>query len=467
MTEAEQLAAFVVRASYDDLSEEARRQLKIRVLDSLGCAIGAVEGEPIRLVRGQVEDFGGAPHCTLIGGGKTAPDRVALLNGAMVRYLDFNDSYMTTGETCHPSDNLSAVAAGAEYAQGSGRDLMTALAVAYQVQCRLSDVAPVRSKGFDHTTQGSFAVAAGVSRALGLDRATIANAIAICGTAFNALRVTRTGALSHWKGLAYPNTDFGCTHATFLAMRGVTGPLEVFEGNKGFMEAIAGPFQIDWSKEDLERVTRSSIKKYNAEFHSQSALEGALELKQANGFTGQEVDRVEIEIFDVAYNIIGGGEEGEKTTIHTKEEADHSLPYMVAVAILDGMVAPKQYEPDRISRQDVQELLRRVTVRPSPELSRLFPDEMPCKITVWLKGGQTLTIEKRDYEGFWTRPMPWDQVVQKFDGLAAPYADAGLRQQIVDAVGRLEQVPVADLMQLLARVQIPARATSKRAAKSD
>jgi len=230
------------------------------------------------------------------------------------------------------------------------------------------------------------------------------------------------------------------------------------------MEAIAGPFQIDWSKEDLERVTRSSIKKYNAEFHSQSALEGALELKQANGFTGQEVDRVEIEIFDVAYNIIGGGEEGEKTTIHTKEEADHSLPYMVAVAILDGMVTPKQYEPDRIRRQDVQELLRRVTVRPSPELSRPFPDEMPCKITVWLKGGQTVTIEKRDYEGFWTRPMPWDQVVQKFDGLAAPYADAGLRQQIVDAVGRLEQVPVADLMQLLASVQIPARTMSKRAA---
>jgi len=127
-------------------------------------------------------------------------------------------------------------------------------------------------------------------------------------------------------------------------------------------------------------------------------------------------------------------------------------------------VAPKQYEPDRIRRQDVQELLRRVTVRPSPELSRPFPDEMPCKITVWLKGGQIVTIEKRDYEGFWTRPMPWDRVVQKFDGLAAPYADSGLRQQIVDAVGRLEQVPVADLMQLLASVQIPARTTSKRAA---
>ena len=119
--------------------------------------------------------------------------------------------------------------------------------MAYQVQCRLSDVAPVRAKGFDHTTQGSYAVAAGVSKALGLDEARTANAIAICGTAFNALRVTRTGALSHWKGLAYPNTAFSCTHATFLAMRGITGPLEVFEGNKGFMDAIAGEFKINWS----------------------------------------------------------------------------------------------------------------------------------------------------------------------------------------------------------------------------
>ena len=154
--------------------------------------------------------------------------------------------------------------AGIEYVGGSGKDLTTSFAVAYQVQCRLDDVAPVRARGSDHTVQGSFAVAAGVSRALGLTPSATANAIAISGTAFNGLRVTRTGSLSHWKGLAYPNTVFGCTHATFLAMRGVTGPLEVFEGNKGFKETISGPFEIDWSREDLERVTRTILKKYNA-----------------------------------------------------------------------------------------------------------------------------------------------------------------------------------------------------------
>ena len=147
MTTAERLAQFVVERSWADLSEAARRELKIRVLDSLGCAFGALGAPPVEAVRAQVDDFGGRPLCTLIGGGASAPDRAALSNGALVRYLDFNDSYFATGETCHPSDNLAPVLAAAEYAGASGRDLLVALAVAYQVQCRLSDEAPVRAKG--------------------------------------------------------------------------------------------------------------------------------------------------------------------------------------------------------------------------------------------------------------------------------------------------------------------------------
>jgi len=453
MTHAEQLAAFVVRASYESLSEAARHQLKIRVLDGLGCAIGALNGEPIRLLRGQIEEFNGAEHCALIGGGKTAPDRAALYNSALVRYLDFNDSYLAKGETCHPSDNLGAVLAASEYAKQSGRKLLTALAVAYQVQCRLSDVAPLRAKGFDHTTQGSYAVAAGVSKALDLDEIRTANAIAICGTAFNALRVSRTGALSHWKGLAYPNTAFSCTHATFLAMRGITGPPEVFEGNKGFMDAIAGRFKIDWSAEDLERVTQTILKKYNAEIHSQSVLEGILELKKEYGLGGEEVARVEIEIFNVAYNIIGGGEEGNKNIVRTKEEADHSLPYLVAVAILDGQVMPEQYRPVRIQSQDVQALLRKVTVKRSSDYSRRFPDEMPCRITLTLRDGRRIAKEKHDYEGFRTRPMSWEKAVEKFEKLAAPYTERSLCQEIISAVSNIEAIQVSDLAKLLANVR--------------
>jgi 2-methylcitrate dehydratase len=451
MTLVEKLALFVQQASFDNLSEAARIQAKIRILDALGCAFGALDGEPVRIIRQQIEDFDGAGHCTLIGGGRAAPDRAAFYNSALVRYLDYNDSYLAKGETCHPSDNLGAVLAAAEYAGRSGRDLLTALAVAYQVQCRLSDVAPVRARGFDHTTQGAYAVAAGVSKALGLDASHTANAVAIAGTAYNALRVTRTGALSHWKGLAYPNTAFGATHAAFLAMRGITGPLEVFEGNKGFMETIAGQFTLDWEKEDLERITHTIVKRYNAEVHSQATLEGILELQAEHPFNARDVESIDIETFDVAYHIIGGGEEGDKRVVRTKEEADHSLPYMVAVAILDGQVMPEQYLPERIRRADVQALLQKVTIRPSDDLSQRFPQQMPCRIRVTLSDGRQLFKEKTDYEGFVTRPMSWSTVREKFDRLSRAHLDDHLRDEIAAAVASLETIQVSDLTHLLSR----------------
>lgn len=449
----DQLAAFVVRTKYEDLSETAIYQAKIRILDAVACAIGALDGEPIKMIQAQIREFGGKGRCTLIGGGRTAPDRAAFYNSALVRYLDFNDGYLAKGETCHPSDNLGALLAACEYAGRSGKDLLTALAIAYQVQCRLSDVAPVRAKGFDHTTLGSFAVASGVAKALDLDEDKTANAIAISGTAFNGLRVSRTGSLSNWKGLAYPNTAFGALHATFLAMRGITGPSGVFDGNKGLMDTITGPFELDWSKENLERITQTIVKKYNAELHSQSTIEGVLELKQEYGFTEADIRQIDIEIFDVAYHIIGGGEEGEKFTVHTKEEADHSLPYIVAVAILDDQVMPAQYLSERIASQDVQSLLRRVVVRPLDEFSRRFPAEMPSRIHITLNDGRVLTKEKQDYEGFLTRPMVWNTVIKKFEQLSQARISAKLQREIEEAVTNLENIQVSELMSLLRKIK--------------
>jgi 2-methylcitrate dehydratase len=461
MTAAARLAGFVAARSWEDLSAAARDALKIRVLDALGCALGALDATPARAIRAQLDDFGGRPLCSLIGGGRTAPDRAALYNGALVRYLDFNDSYFAPGETCHPSDNLAPVLAVAEYAHASGRELLTALAVAYQVHCRLSDEAPVRAKGFDHTTQGVYAAAAGAAKALRLGEGETANAVAIAGTALNALRVTRTGELSQWKGLAYPFAAFGAVEAVFLAARAITGPAEVFEGNKGFMDSIAGPFVVDWLTEDLERVRRTFLKRYNAEIHSQSALEALLELREEHAIDPGAVERIELETFQVAYDIIGGGEEGGKKQIESKEQADHSLPYLLAVALLDGQVLPEQFAPTRIVRPDVQELLRRVEVRPAADLTARFPAEHACRLRLQLVGGVTLAAEKSDYHGFLTRPMSWERARQKFEGLAARAVEPSLAAELAETVGALDALDTRDLTAVLRRAGL--RETTKGA----
>lgn len=455
MTDVERLAGFVVHASYEDLSAGARSQLKTHVLDSLGCAIGATGGGPVHAVREQIREFDRDGRCSLIGGGRTAPDRAAFYNGALVRYLDYNDSYLAQGETCHPSDNLSAVLAAAEYVGGRGRDVMLALAVAYQVQCRLSDEAPVRARGFDHTTQGAYAAAAGTSRALGLDVARTANALAISGTAFNALRVTRTGALSQWKGLAAANTAAGCVRATFLAGRGITGPLEVFEGNKGFMDTVAGCFEIDWEHEDLERVTRTIIKRHNAEIHAQTSIDAALALRRHFRLNGGDVDRVDVDIFDVAYKIIGGGEEGDKSVVATKEQADHSLPYLIAVALLDGEVSPRQLTAERILETDVQQLLRRVSIHSTSAYSQRFPNEMPARVAIRLHDGRTLSREVTEYQGLNGAPAMWENVLQKFHQLSRDRVGCEQRDAIVDVVQDLEHRQVSDLTRLLASIDLP------------
>jgi 2-methylcitrate dehydratase len=309
----------------------------------------------------------------------------------------------------------------------------------------------VRARGFDHVTQGAYAAAAGAARGLGLDAARTANAIAIAGTSLNGLRVTRTGSLSNWKGLAFPNTAFGAVHSALLARAGITGPAEVFEGNKGFMDSIAGRFSIDWADGGLEAVRRTSVKRYNAEFHSQSVLEAALELRREHAIDPGQVDRVMVDVFQVAHDIIGGGEEGDKTRIRTKEEADHSLPYLVAVALLDGHVLPAQYAPERVVGADVQDLLRRVEVRPAADLTARFPAQHACRVHIALRDGRVLSREKSDYRGFITRPAGWSDVEDKFRLLATPVTGEALAGAIAGAVRSLDRIEVGELCSLLER----------------
>jgi 2-methylcitrate dehydratase len=216
------------------------------------------------------------------------------------------------------------------------------------------------------------------------------------------------------------------------------------------MDAIVGDrFELAWSKEDLESVTRTILKKFNAEIHSQSAIEALIELKKAHDVDPDQVERIELDTFQVAFDIIGGGEEGSKFDVHTKEEADHSLPYLLAVALLDGQVLPDQYRPERIASEDVQDLLHRVEIKPDDSFSERFPQEHSARIRLRLRDGQVLEREQRDYEGFHTRPMAWDTVAEKFARLASAHVEDRQRSEIKDAVAALDRIGTRQLTHIL------------------
>jgi 2-methylcitrate dehydratase len=341
----------------------------------------------------------------------------------------------------------------AEYVGGSGRDLMLAVALSYTVQSRFVDHANFMTRGFDHTAQLAFSLNAAAGRLLGLSEPHIANAIAMAAASDASFAVIRAKPLSQWKGLASAQSALAAINTLFLARRGVEGPLQAIEGPNGIDNLLHMQIRIDWEKQGYEGVLESTIKKYNAMIHTQSAVHCMVELARQNKFDPGKVVSIEADVIRIAYDFAGGGHYGVDKVIRTKEQADHSLPYLLAVALLDGDVMPAQFAPDRITRADVQQLLKKVSVRPDQELTDQYPAKMPAKITVRLQDGQVIEHEVQDFPGLASHPFTWEDSVEKFDRLVAGRVDEGLCREIKDAVHSLESIQVADLMALLGRVK--------------
>jgi 2-methylcitrate dehydratase len=451
-SQAQGIAKFAHRMTYEDVTPERRERLKVSVLDSLGCAINALGVPPIAACLEQAKQFGGSDaRCTLIGGGKANVVYAAQYNTALVRYIDFMDSYLGGEELCHPSDNFGSVLAACEHAGRSGKEFLTALAIAYQVESTLTSNAPLMAEGFDLTTQLSFSIAAGTSKALQLDKARTAAAVEICADVIPLL-VVRTTPISQWKGLNSSQAALSSMHGVFLASRGVTGPKYVIEGPNGLAQAVGRSIQVDWDNVKLDCFDRLALKTYNTAIPAQSAVFCTLELHRAHPFDTADVVSIEADVFQDAYDFTGGGRFGPKKNVHTKEDADHSLPYLLAVALLDGDVQTAQLEASRIAQTDVQDLLQKVTVRPDGGFTGRYPAELPSRVTVRLKSGQSFTHEISDYAGAPTQPFTWKEIDAKFDKLAAGHATEKSRENIKNAVRSLEDIQVSDLMEVLSAV---------------
>jgi 2-methylcitrate dehydratase len=453
MTQVERIATFAAAARPRHMTPAIRQLFKRNILDSLGCAIAALPGQPFQALREQFQEYRAPGRCTLIGGGKTSADQAALFNSGLVRYVDLLDSYMAPGGLCHPSDNFGTLLAAAEQAGASGERFMLALAVAYEIQCRFSAAVPVMAKGFNHATQLAVSSAGAVGQLIGLSAEQIANAIAIAAVDNISLACVHAEPVSQWKGFSPGMTGMRAIYAASLAKHGFEGPSSLFEGPDGLERMFGQPIEADWDDPSLEIVSQTVLKKYCSLIHGQPVLEAVLDLKRGNALEATNVDRVHCDVFQGAFDFAGGGRYGSKDRPFAKEQADYNLKYLVAVALLDDQVGPAQLQPARIQASDVQALLARVDVRPDEQFTARYPRELSARITIYTKDQRILTKEQIGWEGGLTNPLSWDRTVDKFNWLSEPFADADLRGRLIEAVQQLDSRPVSDLMELLAQVR--------------
>ncbi|MCV7424605.1 MmgE/PrpD family protein [Mycobacterium yunnanensis] len=458
----DRLAEFTVSATSADISASAGATLKRNVLDSIACAVGALDGEPIGEIRAHATQFSSTPTATIVGGGRLSVDQATFFNTVLVRYPDLLDTFLTEGGLCHPADNFGGVLAVAEHAGARGSEFLLALAVAYEIQCRFSAQVPVMARGLNHALQLAMSTSAASSKLLGLGAGATADAIAAATVDNVSLAAVHAEPVAMWKGISPAVTAMRAVYVTFLAARGVTGPRAVFDGSGGLDQLLDRHVDFDTADRDLDAVEQTYLKQYCSLIHGQAVIDAALQIRTERGLSGRDVDHVVVEVFQGAYDFAGGGSYGDKSRPWTKEQADYNLKYLVAVALLDGAVGPAQLETERVRRADVQDLLTRVRVVAADDLTAAYPRRTSVRVGVTTREGAEYHRHQADFEGAPTRPMSWERVVEKFEWLAEPFCDATLRREIVTAVDTLDTIEVSELTGLLGAVRATARGPRTR-----
>lgn len=378
-------------------------------------------------------------------------------NALMVRYLDYNDTYLGK-EPLHPGDMIPALLAATEYRGLSGKDLITAIATSYEIGVRLCDAGSLRLHGWDHVNYIGIAVTAGLAKLMGLSESEALNALSIATVPHAAMRQSRVGELSHWKAAATANSSRNAVFAILLAREGFTGPDAPLKGEMGFVkQLLAGDFNdklvLDLSSmPSPKRILDTYIKPYPVEYHAQSAVDAAKAIRQEYGkaIEPDDVESITIDTFKAAYDIIV--KDPEKWDPKTKETADHSLMWVTAVALLHGTVELHHYRPENIRDPRVLSLIRKMKVNVDPELDKLYPSAIPNRITVKLRDGRELTARVDHPRGHPKNPMTDEEVEDKFrrltDGLLTP----GQVNTVINLVRNLENLK--DVKQILKAIII-------------
>ncbi|MBI3042629.1 MAG: MmgE/PrpD family protein [Betaproteobacteria bacterium] len=411
------LVSFASKAKYSEIRPDAVHECKRRIIDTFACAMGAYN-EPLsqmaRAVARRYEVSG--DHRTARVWGchwRTTPDAAAFANGVMLRLLDISDMYrvMSGG---HPSDVIAGILAVGEAVHADGASAINAVTLAYDIYCSFCDSIDINSKGWDQPVYSGIACAVAAGKLLNLTDRQMGNAVALALAPNMALFQTRTGDLSGWKGCAAANASRNGVFAALLAQDGFTGPTAVFEGKGGLWD-IVGRFdwQLPASPGGSHGVARTHMKCFPVCYHGQSAVSAILKLRSRVRL--EDIRDIQIETYRTAVEVMGSHPSRWAPT--TRETADHSLPYVTAVVLLDGEVSSRSFSEARLASPAVMDLMKKVKVNESEELSAQYPDSAPCRVTMRTSSGATIEAEVKYAKGHINDPMSDAELNEKFRNL--------------------------------------------------
>jgi len=460
-TVAEDIGAWVEKLRYEDLPPKIVEKAKRVLLDTVGCALGAVNAAPVRIAQQTVFLQGGNSQATVLGlGRQVSCDQAAFLNGMAIRYLDYND-YAALGDPNHCSINVAPALAVAEMRGLTGKDLLLGITVGYEVQLRLRDATTggAQSRGWDvGTITTSYASAAVAAKLLGLSAVQIASAMAIAGAHGNTLAEVRGGALlsggemTPSKGAADPMSARAGTFAALLAQQGLTYPLTILEGVYGFGKKVTGALREDILRQRTGdfQILKSCTKMWPCFVYGQAPIAAALEIH------ARQVNPAEIQSITVPLSRSGyENQQDYKGEITAREHADHSVPYVVARALLDGDVQVDDFEPSRFREPRAIELVRKVTLRPEPSLTTANREAMGAHVEVTLRNGTVLRAEVPHPPGSMQNPPTDQSLTRKFRNLSEPVLGRARTEKAIEVILAVDSL--ANLKELLDAVSSPAR----------
>jgi 2-methylcitrate dehydratase len=457
------IAEWACSLKYQHLSPEAIQAAKLFWFDSIGCALGGSQQEDAKILLKHYRAMGGPARggkaTAFVSGFKTSPVDAAFLNGHMIRAMDYNDIYWKA-DPCHPSDLIAAPLALCESEGLSGKDLILATVIAYEIEMRLCEIGRpgVREYGWHHATLSAFAAPVAAGHVLNLTPEQMVSAIGISASRTFCPGAVTAGKLTNMKNTVDPWAGRMGAESALLAREGFSGPEHIIDGKEGLFAVFSHvqykgqPASFDGealvsdlpnSKNSHYRILDCGMKSFPIEALSHSPLTAMMKTVKENNIKADDVKEIKVEVIARAADILG---DPHKYRPDSKETADHSLPYCMAVGLVDGMVTPLQFREERVRDQSLIPIMDKVKVVANDEFEALFPKFQPSRVTITTNTGKQYSTRVDVPKGDPRDPMTEDEIAVKFNALGADVIGkdqcANLRKCIMnfDAAEQLDEL---------------------------